>query len=112
MAEEHPPSEAFLRKVLEAYANKPIILVDKGPWYPEALQALGLELVHRTFSERNRIEQWFRTMKARTKRFFNNFPIRKKSIFKIKLFIRLFVLWYNFIRPHQTLGRPPAIPIT
>ncbi len=51
-------------------------------------------------------------MKARTRRFFNNFPVRKRPIFKIKLFIRLFVLWYNFIRPHQTLKRPPATPIT
>ncbi|MEM4310972.1 MAG: hypothetical protein QXX95_01090 [Nitrososphaerales archaeon] len=50
--------------------------------------------------------------KARTRRFFNNFPVRKKPIFKIKLFIRFFVLWYNFIRPHQTLKRPPAIPTT
>jgi len=105
-------AEAFLRRVLETCTNKPLILVDKGPWYPEALQALGLEWMHRTFGERNRIERWFRTMKARTRRFFNNFPVRKKPIFKIKLFIRLFVLWYNFIRPHQTLKRPPATPIT
>jgi len=38
--------------------------------------------------------------------------VRKRPIFKIKLFIRLFTLWYNFIRPHQTLKRPPATPIT
>jgi len=49
-------------------------------------------------------------MKARTRRFFNNFPARKKPIFKIKLFIRFFTLCYNFIRP--TLKRPPATPIT
>jgi len=47
-------------------------------------------------------------MKARAKRFFNNFPAREKPIFKIKLFIRLFALWYNFIRPHQTLKRPTS----
>ena len=41
-----------------------------------------------------------------------SFPNRKKPIFKNKLFIRLFVLWYNFIRPHQTLKRPPTTPIT
>ncbi len=80
-------SEAFLRRVLETCTNKPIIHVDKGPWYPEAL---GLQWIHRTFGERNRIERWFRTMKARTRRFFNNFPVRKKPILKIKLFIRLF----------------------
>jgi transposase-like protein len=43
----------------------------------------------------SRIERWFRTMKERTRRFFNNFPARK--ILKIKLFMRLFTLWYNFI---------------
>jgi hypothetical protein len=51
-------------------------------------------------------------MKAGTRRFFNNFPAREKPISKIKLFIRLFALWCNFIRPHQTLKRPPATPIT
>jgi len=40
------------------------------------------------------------------------FPNRKKTIFKNRLFMRLFVLWYNFIRPQQTLKRPPAAPIT
>jgi len=59
---------------------------------------------------RNRIERWFRTMKAR--RFFNNFPARRKPTLKIKLFMRPFILWYNFIRTHQTLKRPPATPIT
>jgi len=53
-----------------------------------------------SFGERNRIERWFRTMKARTRRFFNNFPAREKPIFKIKLFIKLFTLCYNFIRPN------------
>jgi putative transposase len=94
--------------VLEACTNKPVILVDRGPWYPEALKALGLEWIHETFGERNRIERWFRTMKEGKRRFFNNFPVRKKPILKIKLFMRLFTLWYNFIRPHQTLKRPPA----
>ncbi|MBS7634267.1 IS6 family transposase [Candidatus Bathyarchaeota archaeon] len=98
--------------MLETCTNKPVILVDKGPWYPEALKALGLEWKHKTLGERNRIERWFRTMKARTRRFSNNFPVRKKPILKIKLFIRLFTLWYNFIRPHQTLKRPPAILVT
>ena len=105
-------AEAFLKRTLQTCTNKPLIVVDKGPWYPEAFQALGVEWVHKTFGERNRIERWFRTVKARTRRFFNNFPVRKTPIFKIKLFIRLFVLWYNFIRPHQTLKSPSATPIT
>jgi transposase-like protein len=80
-------AESFLRKVFLTCTNKPVFLVDKGPWYPETFQALGLKWEHRTFGEMNRIERWFRTMKARTRRFFNNFPMRKKPVFKIKLFI-------------------------
>jgi len=93
-------------RVLEACTTS-LLSLSTG-WYPEALKALSLEWIHETFGERNRIERWFRTMKERTRRFFNNFPVRKKPILKIKLFIRLFTLWYNFIRPHQTLKRPPA----
>jgi transposase-like protein len=85
-------AEASLRRVLEACRNKPLIIVDKGPWYPEALKALGLEWVHRTFGERNRIERWFRTMKPGTRRFSNNLPVRKRPTPKIKLFIRLSAL--------------------
>ena len=48
----------FLKKVLEKCENKPLILVDKGPWYKWALQRLGLEYKHQKFGERNVIEQW------------------------------------------------------
>lgn len=36
----------FLKKVLERAENKPLILVDKGPWYRFALKRLGLEYKH------------------------------------------------------------------
>ena len=45
-------AETFLRRVLEACTNKPLILVDKGPWYSEAFQVLGLEWARRTFGEK------------------------------------------------------------
>ena len=101
-------AQAFLRKALETCTNKPIFLVDKGPWYPEAFRTLGLKWEHRAFGERNCIERWFRTMKARTKRSFNNLPARRKPILKVKPFMRLLALWYNFIRIHQTLKDPPS----
>jgi len=41
-------AEALLRKVLETCTNKPLILVDRGPWYPEALISLGLKWRHVT----------------------------------------------------------------
>jgi len=42
-------SYMFLRKVLKACTNRPLILVDKGPWYPDALNRLGLKWEHATF---------------------------------------------------------------
>jgi len=82
-------AEAFLRKVLETCTKKPLILVDKGPWYPEALRTLGLKWRHVTFGMRNRIERWFGTLKARTKRFHNNFP-NNPTIKSAKTYIETF----------------------
>jgi transposase-like protein len=36
------------------------------------LDRLGITYFHETFGNRNRIERWFREMKNRTKRFYNN----------------------------------------
>jgi len=46
----------FLKRVLERCENKPLILVDKGPWYGFALKRVGLEYKHQMFGERNAIE--------------------------------------------------------
>ncbi|MEM3096418.1 MAG: DDE-type integrase/transposase/recombinase [Nitrososphaerota archaeon] len=62
----------FLRRVLEVCDGKPVIVVDRGPWYPGALRRLGIEYFHETSGERNKIERWFRKLKDRTKRFYNN----------------------------------------
>ncbi|MEM4458662.1 MAG: hypothetical protein QXN23_07595 [Candidatus Caldarchaeum sp.] len=43
--------------VLESCEGKPIIVVDSGPWYRWALE---------------RLERWFRELKDRTKRLYNN----------------------------------------
>ena len=94
-------AEAFLRKVLEACVNKPLILVDKGPWYPEALRSLGLKWRHVTFGMRNRIERWFGVLKARTKRFYNNFP-NNSTIQSIKTFMETFIAWYNTLLKLKT----------
>jgi len=39
-------AELFLREVLQYCENKPLFLVDKGPWYPDAFKNLGLEYRH------------------------------------------------------------------
>ena len=44
-------SEIFLKQILEYCENKPLFLVDKGPWYREAFERLGLEYRHETPQE-------------------------------------------------------------
>jgi len=56
-------ADLFLKQVLKACVNKPLILVDRGPWYPQALYNHGLRWRHQTFGLRNTIERWFRTLK-------------------------------------------------
>jgi transposase-like protein len=41
-------AEIFLKQVLEYCENKPLFLVDKGPWYRDAFERLGLEYRHET----------------------------------------------------------------
>ncbi|MEM3123850.1 MAG: hypothetical protein QW756_07175 [Nitrososphaerota archaeon] len=49
----------FLRRVLEVCDGKPVIVVDRGPWYQWALKRLGIEYFHETFG----VERWFRELK-------------------------------------------------
>jgi transposase-like protein len=60
-----PSAIEFLRKVLDSCEGKPVIVVDRGPWYRWALERLGMTCFHETFGNRNRIERWFREMKER-----------------------------------------------
>lgn len=65
----------FLNEVLKYCEGKrPLILVDHGPWYPSALEHLGLRYKQVTFGERNSVESWFNILKQKTKRFYSRFP--------------------------------------
>lgn len=86
----------FLQDVLKLCTNKPLILVDKGPWYPWALIQLGLPYRHVTFGMRNRIERWFGHLKARTKRFCNNFP-HGSSLESIRVYLSAHIALYNYL---------------
>jgi hypothetical protein len=44
----------FLKKALRMCTNKPLVLVDRGPWYRWAFERLGLEYRHERFGLRNR----------------------------------------------------------
>ncbi|MFH7859564.1 MAG: hypothetical protein QXR03_01015 [Candidatus Aenigmatarchaeota archaeon] len=80
----------FLRIVLKNCLNKPLILIDKGPWYLWALNKLGLEYKHITFGKRN--------SKERLKGFYNN--INAKSILAINAMVQIFTYNYNYLRIH------------
>ncbi len=53
-------AELFLKQVLQYCENKPLILVDHGPWYVDALKRLGLKYEQVARGKRNSIESWFR----------------------------------------------------
>ncbi|MEM2896588.1 MAG: DDE-type integrase/transposase/recombinase, partial [Candidatus Bathyarchaeia archaeon] len=83
----------FLKMVLKACSNKPLILVDKGVWYPWALSQLSLEWLHLTFGKRNAIERYFRTLKERLKGFYNN--INAKSLLAVNAMAQILAYGYN-----------------
>ena len=96
----------FLLVVLKSCEGRPVFLVDRAKWYKSAFKSLGLDFVHITFGPRNSVERWFRTVKERTKRFWNNF--RSNDWRKVHRFVFLFAFWYNFARRHSRFGGPPG----
>jgi transposase-like protein len=81
---------------LDSCEGKPVIVVDRGPWYRWALDRLGITYLHETFGERNRIERWFREMKDRTKRFYNN--INAKTLKCLEELVTAIAAMHNIIR--------------
>jgi transposase-like protein len=62
----------FMRMVLDRCLNKPLVIVDRGPWYRWALERLGLKYRYQRFGLRNAVERFFGYLKQRTRRFHNN----------------------------------------
>jgi len=92
-----PSAIKFLRKILDPCEGKPLIVVDRGPWYRWALDRLGITYIHETLGKRNRIERWFREMKDRTKRFHNN--INAKTLKSLEELVTAIAAMHNIIRP-------------
>ena len=65
----------IFKRVLKRCENKPLILVDKGPWYRFALEKLGLEYKHQRFGERNVIEQWYGLLNSKVENVLEKIPI-------------------------------------
>jgi putative transposase len=88
---------AFLKKALRMCTNKPLVIVDRGPWYRWAFERLGLEYRHERFGMRNRVERLFRHLKKRTVVFHHKLSARNhiQGIKNLKLFLSLFALYYQ-----------------
>jgi transposase-like protein len=86
----------FLRMVLGRCINKPLIIVDRGPWYMWALERLGLEYRYERFGMRNRVERFFRYLKERTIVFHHKLSARNhiQGITNLKQFLSPFTIYY------------------
>jgi transposase-like protein len=100
-----PNAIKFLKMVLRSCDGKPIVVVDRGPWYRWALERLGITYFHETFGNRNKIERWFRELKNRTKRFHNN--VNSKTLKSIEEIATAIAIVHNLVRT----GRGEVIPI-
>jgi transposase-like protein len=59
------------------------------------LERLGIIYFHETFGNRNRIERWFRELKDRTKRFYNN--INAKTLKSLEDLVTEIAAMHNII---------------
>jgi len=66
------------------------------------IKEVGIEYFHETFGERNRIERWFRKLKERTKRFYNN--INTKTVKNIEEIAKSIALLHNTLTQNRKLG--------
>jgi transposase-like protein len=91
---------SFLKKALKMCTNKPLVIVDKGPWYRWAFERLGLEYRHERFGMRNRVERFFIYLKERTIIFHHKLSTRDhiQRITNLKLFLSVFMPYYHVTR--------------
>ena len=101
---------SFLKEVLRMCEVEELIL-DKGPWYRNALQRLGVRFRHETFGERSLVESVFSSFKQRARIFFCsitvNFRKREKRFGGLRWrralecwnrFCRMFMFYFNVVR--------------
>jgi transposase-like protein len=82
---------------LDSCEGKPVIVVDRGPWYRWAFERLGLEYRCERLGMRNRVERLFRYLKEGTVVFHHKMSARNhiQEINNLKLFLNLFTLYYQ-----------------
>jgi putative transposase len=84
----------FLKPVLERCRGKPLLLVDRGPWYDWSLETLGCRFQKETWGTRSLIESLFFVVKYRLWRFWKRFPYRS-SVESTRRWCRAFAAIHN-----------------
>jgi hypothetical protein len=108
----------FLSRVLGACKNKPVFVVEGGPWYSWAFRELGLQYYRGAFGDRSGVERFFGSLKRRTRVFFNNINAGRSRIASLDMLMNLFFVYYNGLRFHKGIraravgGDPPYLTNT
>lgn len=84
----------FLRGVLARCGNRPFFHVDRGPWYPWALDTLDVDWSVIPGGARNHVEAWFGVLKGRLEAFRSRWP-RNASREGVESWVRGFVALWN-----------------
>ena len=98
----------FFRKLIRTVGAPELVITDGGPWYDYALRRLGIRHVVMSGDVRNYIERWFETLKDRARCFDIYYPTKKGDLRVLLEWLTVFVLYYNHVRYHQTLKKPPV----
>jgi putative transposase len=99
------PAAAFLHGVCEKHDCSDTVFLADAFGYLTAFSRLGIN-GRVDYTERNLIEKWFHTFKMRVDRFHNSWVGSRLSV---RQWLAVFIHYYNFQRPHQSLdGRTPA----
>ena len=94
------PAAAFLHGLCETHDCSEAVFLADAFGYRTAISRLGLN-GRVDYTDRNLIEKWFHTLKMRVDRFHTSWVGSRLSVRQL---IALFVHYYNFQRPHQSLG--------
>ncbi|WP_456329218.1 DDE-type integrase/transposase/recombinase [Archaeoglobus sp.] len=88
---------SFLREVLRMCEVEELIL-DRGPWYRDALQRLGVKFRHESFGERSLAESIFSSFKQRARIFFCSITVNFRKREKSLRWKRALECWNRFCR--------------
>ena len=95
----------FLSRVLGACTNKPVFVVEGGPWYSWAFRELGLQYCRGAFGDRSGVERFFGSPKRRTRVFFNNINAGRSKIASLDMLMNMLFVYYNGPRSREGMGR-------